>query len=49
MEGFKIQAIVSFSRGFIIGGENGMICAYERVEDPKYPYRRIKAIEARLD
>ena len=48
-EGFRIQSIVPFSRGFLIGGENGMIMAYERVEDPKYPYRRLKHMEVRLD
>ena len=48
-EGYRITTIVPFSRGFIISGENGMISAYERVEDPKYPYRRTKNIECRLD
>lgn len=48
-EGFKIQAIVSFSRGFIIAGENGTILPYERVEDPRYPYRRLKPIDVKLD
>jgi hypothetical protein len=49
MEGFKITTIVPFSRGFIIGGDNGMMAAYERVEDPRYPYRRTKVIECKLD
>ena len=48
-ESFKIQTIVPFSRGFIVGCENGMILAYERVEDPRYPYRRVKQMEAKLD
>jgi len=48
-EGYKIQTIVAFSRGFIVGCENGYMIAYERVEDPKNPYRRIKVVEAKLD
>lgn len=49
MEGFRITTIVSFSRGFIIGGDNGMMAAYERVEDPRHPYRRTKLIECKID
>ncbi len=48
-EGFKIQTIASFSRGFIIGCSNGYMFVYERIEDPRYHYRRIKTIEASLD
>lgn len=48
-EGFRIQTIAPFSRGFIVGGENGIIIAYERVEDPNHPYRRIKELETKLD
>ena len=36
-EGYRITTIVPFSCGFIISGENGMISAYERVEDPQVP------------
>lgn len=49
LEGFKIQAIVPFSRGFFIAGENGVIYAYERVEVGASPYRRYKTIETKLD
>lgn len=39
MQGFKIQSIVPFSRGFIIGCANGMVLSYERTEDLNNPYR----------
>lgn len=48
-DNFKIECIVPYSRGFLIGGENGCIFAYERVEDSKNPYRRIKYMEAKID
>ena len=48
-DNFKIECIVPYSRGFLIGGENGSIFAYERVEDSKNPYRRIKYMEAKID
>lgn len=41
MDNFKIACIVPFSRGFIIGGENGVVYAYERTEDARNPYRQI--------
>ena len=41
MDNFKIVCIVPFSRGFIIGGENGVVYAYERTEDARNPYRQI--------
>jgi len=49
-EGFKIESIVSFSRGFIIGG-NGLIYVYERTEDPRTPYKLIadNPIEVKMD
>jgi len=48
-EEFKIESIVSFSRGFIIAG-NGQIFAYEKTEDPKVPYRLItNPIEVKME
>ena len=38
--GFKIEAIVAFTRGFIVSGED-KIYAYEKTEDPHVPYRMI--------
>ena len=46
----KIQSITAFSRGFVIGGENGVILAYEKVDDPTIHYRICcKKIEIKLD
>ena len=33
------KCIVPFNRGFIIGGENGSILAYEKIDDPKIHYK----------
>jgi hypothetical protein len=41
LDNFKITSIVSFSRGFIVGGEGGLVFAYERTEDARNPYRLI--------
>ena len=47
---FKIECIVSFSRGFIIAGE-GLIYVYERTEDPRNPYKLIadNPFEVKMD
>jgi hypothetical protein len=42
MDNFNIRCIAPFSRGFLIAGDNGTIHTYERVEDPKFPYKRSK-------
>ena len=49
MEGFKISCIVPFSRGFLVGGDNGIVFAYERTEDPRSPYRLINHLETKID
>jgi hypothetical protein len=33
MNGFKIQCIIPYNKGFIIGGESGEIIAYEKMDD----------------
>ena len=46
----KIQCIVPFNRGFIIGGDNGAILAYEKIDDPKVHYKVWdKKLEIKLD
>lgn len=40
-EGFYIESIQTYSKGFIISGDNGQIMIYEKSEDPKNPYNRI--------
>ncbi len=37
-QGFKITNIVSFSKGFIISGEQGKLIVYEKSEEVKNPY-----------
>jgi hypothetical protein len=37
-EGLNIVNIISFSKGFIICGENGKILVYEKSEEIKNPY-----------
>jgi len=43
-EGFYIECIITYSKGFIIAGENGQIMIYEKKEDPKNPYLRIATL-----
>ena len=46
----RIQCLCPFSRGFILGGDNGVILAFEKTEDPRTPYRLCsKKIEIKLD
>ena len=40
-EGFYIESIQTYSKGFIIAGDNGQIMIYEKAEDPKHPYSRL--------
>jgi len=49
LNNFNIQCIIPFSRGFIVGGDNGMIYCYERIDDPKKPYRLASQLETKLD
>lgn len=43
-EGFHIECIITYSKGFIISGENGQIMVYEKSEEPKNPYHRIAVL-----
>lgn len=40
--GLKVICIVPYSRGFLLGTEDGKIYTYERIEDPSNPYKRVK-------
>jgi len=40
-DGFYIECIQTYSKGFIIAGDNGTVMIYEKSEDPKNPYNRI--------
>lgn len=48
-EGFFIECIVTYSKGFIIAGENGQIMIYEKSEEPKNPYHRIATLPSSTD
>ncbi len=48
-EGFFIETIIIYSKGFIIGGENGQIMIYEKSEEPKNPYHRIATLPTTTD
>jgi hypothetical protein len=39
-DGFYIETILAFQKGFMIGGDNGAIYIYEKGEDPKNPYTK---------
>jgi WD40 repeat protein len=43
-ENFHIECIITYTKGFIIGGENGQIMIYEKSEEPKNPYHRIATL-----
>jgi hypothetical protein len=34
-DGFYIQTIKAFSKGFLIAGDKGQIMIFEKVDDPK--------------
>jgi len=40
-DGFYIECIQTFQKGFIIAGDCGTIMIYEKSEDPKNPYNRM--------
>ena len=39
-DGFYIECISTYSKGFIVGGDNGKIIIFEKAEDPKIQYTR---------
>jgi len=49
LQNFKIQCILPYQKGFIIGGESGEIIVYEKVEDQKIHYIKRKMIQIKLD
>jgi hypothetical protein len=40
-EGFYIQTIKAYSKGFVIAGEKGQIMIFEKVDEPKTQYHRV--------
>ena len=47
-EGFYIECIVPYDKGFIIAGENGQIFIYEKSEEAKNPYHRVATLVGAL-
>ena len=43
-DGFYIECISTYSKGFIVAGDNGKIIIYEKAEDPKIQYTRSIAL-----
>jgi hypothetical protein len=39
-----IECVITYSKGFIIAGESGLIMIYEKSEEPKNPYHRIATL-----
>ena len=44
LENFYIECITTYSKGFVIAGDNGAIMIYEKSEDPKNPYIKIAQV-----
>ena len=38
MDGFYIETIKTYSKGFIVGGDKGQILIYERTDEIKTPF-----------
>lgn len=41
-EGLSIEVILPFSKGFVVGGDNGLLSIYEKTEDKEY-YKKQKS------
>jgi hypothetical protein len=44
MDGFYIETIKAYSKGFIVGGDKGQILIFERIDDPKYHFTRVATL-----
>jgi hypothetical protein len=40
-EGISIEVILPYSKGFIVGGDSGLLTLYEKTEDKEY-YKKSK-------
>jgi len=47
-EGFYIQSIKAYSKGFIIAGDKGQIMIYEKVDEPKTQYHRVQTVPSQI-
>lgn len=41
IEGYYINCIRTYMKGFLVGGSNGTILVFEKTDDPKNPYTRV--------
>mmetsp|Transcript_34022 Transcript_34022/g.25114 ORF Transcript_34022/g.25114 Transcript_34022/m.25114 type:complete len:172 (+) Transcript_34022:187-702(+) len=48
-EGFHIECVSTYSKGFIVAGENGQIYIYDKSEEPKNPYHKAAALPSSSD
>lgn len=44
--GFYIECIHAYAKGFVIGGDNGMIMVFEKTEEVKNPYNKVMTLLA---
>ena len=44
LDGFYIETIKTYMKGFIVGGNKGQILIYEKTDDPKNPYTRVATL-----
>lgn len=48
-EGFFIQTIKTYAKGFIIAGDKGQIMIYEKIDDPKIQYHRVQTVPNQMN
>lgn len=44
MDGFYIETIRTYPKGFIVGGEKGQILIFERTDEPKTPFTKVAVL-----
>lgn len=43
-DGFYIEAIITYQKGFIIAGDTGQIMIFEKTDEPQHPYARLATL-----
>jgi hypothetical protein len=41
MDGYRIETIKAYSKGFIVGGDKGQLMIYENTGEPKNPFTKV--------
>lgn len=44
MDGFRIETIKAYSKGFIVGGDKGQLMIFENTGEPKTPFTRVATL-----